>query len=269
MERSTTYVVGFAAVLCLVCGIIVSSSAVALKETQERNAVLDRQKKVLIVAGFDEVNDADADTIERLFAENIKAEIIDLKTGEIAEGATEDGYDYDKAAKDPALSFSAPDKNSIGAKRLPNQVLVYKRFKDGQLDKLILPMKGKGLWGPMYGFVALANDLNTIEGLIFYKHVETPGLGGEIENPSWVAKWPGQLAFETNKETGQMVMPPKPAITVMKGPAAPGDPYQIDGLSGATITSRGVTGMTDFWLGDTGYGPYLARLRGKGGKNGQ
>jgi len=269
MERSTTYVVGFAAILCLVCGIIVSSSAVALKETQERNAVLDRQKKVLIVAGFDEVGAADADTIERLFEENIKSEIITLQTGDVVVDATDEGYDYDTMAKDPGMSFAAPDKNSIGAKRLPNQVLVYKRFKDGQLDKLILPMKGKGLWGPMYGFVALANDLNTIEGLIFYKHQETPGLGGEIENPSWVAKWPGRYAFKTDKASGQIEMPAKPAVVVMKGAATPGDPYQIDGLSGATITSRGVTGMTDFWLGETGYGPYLAKLRQKGGANGQ
>jgi Na+-transporting NADH:ubiquinone oxidoreductase subunit C len=113
-----------------------------------------------------------------------------------------------------------------------------------------------GLWGTMYGFIAIDKDLNTIQGLTFYKHKETPGLGAEIDNPNWKAKWPGRLIHD---DSGNI------AIKVIKGPAAsPSEaPHQVDGLSGATLTSNGVTNLLKFWLGDNGFGPYLQSLGGK------
>jgi Na+-transporting NADH:ubiquinone oxidoreductase subunit C len=109
----------------------------------------------------------------------------------------------------------------------------------------------------MYGFLALDKDLATIRGLSFYKHGETPGLGGEVDNPVWKAKWPGRLAFG---EAGT------PDIHVIKGAAGPveSDPHRVDGLSGATITSNGVTHLLRFWLGENGFGPYLSKLRDAG-----
>jgi Na+-transporting NADH:ubiquinone oxidoreductase subunit C len=106
----------------------------------------------------------------------------------------------------------------------------------------------------MYGFVALDKDLKTIRGLTFYKHKETPGLGAEVDNPNWKAKWPGRLAFD---DSGKVV------IEVIKGPAgSPGEtPHKVDGLSGATLTSNGVTYLLRFWLGKEAFGPYLDTLR--------
>jgi Na+-transporting NADH:ubiquinone oxidoreductase subunit C len=263
MERSSTYIVGFAAVICLVCGVLVSSAAVSLKDKQKKNAVLDRQKKVLIVGGLLE-NGAKTseEQIQTLFEKNIKAEIVSLKTGMSDAKVDTRTYNQRKAVKDPAASVEAPKNNAVGMKRLPKNALVYQRFKNGKLDRLILPMNGQGLWGPLYGYLALGADTNTIKGIIFYEHKETPGLGGEIENPSWMALWPGKLAFSVNK-SGKLG---KPKIRVVKGPAKSGDQYGIDGLSGATITSRGVSQMIEFWLGKNGFEPYLKRIRAKGGK---
>ena len=113
----------------------------------------------------------------------------------------------------------------------------------------------------MYGFLALDPDLATIRGLTFYQHGETPGLGGEVDNPRWKALWPGRIAFD---ETGE------PVIAVARGRVGTPqqDPHRVDGLAGATLTSRGVTAMLRFWLGEHGYGPYLERLkRGSHGQN--
>ena len=123
---------------------------------------------------------------------------------------------------------------------------------------VVLPVEGLGLWGTLYGFVALEGDLRTIRGLTFYEHKETPGLGGEVDNPRWKALWRDRLAFNDDRQ---------PVIRVIKGPAgpAPDAPYSVDGLSGATITSRGVTNLLQFWLGPDALGPYLTRLRDEGG----
>ena len=187
-------------------------------------------------------------------------------------------FDQQKAKKDPARSTSAP-KNRAGVKRLPKHALVYLVSKtdikeDGKgfaLDKYIFPIEGKGLWSTLYGFIALAPNFNVIRGLIFYDHAETPGLGGEVENPSWKAKWPGRTVYgpkgSSPKSWG------KPKIKVVKGLAGPPskDPHKVDGLSGATITSNGVTHLVRFWLGENGFGPFIRHKLGlkqasKGGK---
>ena len=129
--------------------------------------------------------------------------------------------------------------------------------EDGRLKRIILPVHGKGLWSTMYGFLALAPDGQTIESLAFYEHAETPGLGAEIDNPRWKAKWVGKLVFD---KEGQ------PRIEVIKGTVDPDHPdahHQVDGISGATITGRGVRNLVHYWLGDQGYGPALDKLRQK------
>jgi Na+-transporting NADH:ubiquinone oxidoreductase subunit C len=130
---------------------------------------------------------------------------------------------------------------------------------EGTLDMLVLPIEGKGLWSTMYGFLALDKDLKTVRGLTFYQHGETPGLGGEIDNPRWKALWPDRVAYD---EAGE------PVIEVIRGRAGTPDedPHRIDGLSGATITARGVMHTVNFWLGDDGFGPYLETLRQGGGQ---
>ena len=125
------------------------------------------------------------------------------------------------------------------------------------MTSLILPIEGKGLWSTLYGFIALAPDTTTIQGITFYEHGETPGLGGEVDNPTWKALWVGRRAYDDDWQ---------PAIEVMKGFAGPAaeDPNRVDGLSGSTLTARGVTNLVQFWLGENGFDPFLERLRAEG-----
>ena len=179
--------------------------------------------------------------------------VIERATG-AATGADPTGFDPRAAAADPDTSAAAPPNNA-GLQRVADQALVYELRDDGGgLDLVVLPVHGLGLWGILYGFVALDADLETIRGLTYYEHKETPGLGGEVDNPRWKSLWNGRKAFGPDGA---------PAIEVVKGLAGPpaDDPYRVDGLAGATMTSRGVTNMLRFWLDEQGFGPYLDTLR--------
>ncbi len=258
MQGSVGYNLGFAAAVCLVCAVVVSTAAVALEDRQDRNANLFKQKNVLLAAGLaDEDQSLTADDVASRF-EPITQLVVDLATGAVADDVDAETYDQRVAALDPARSRVAPS-NAARVMRVPNLAAVYEvRGPSGALEMVALPIEGLGLWGTLYGFIALEGDLRTVRGLTFYEHKETPGLGGEVDNPRWKALWPGRLAFDD-----ELV----PAIAVVKGPAGSvaEAPYAIDGLSGATITSRGVTNLLRFWLGPDGFGPYLTRLREGGG----
>lgn len=257
MQGSTSYNLGFAAAVCVVCAVVVSSAAVALKNRQEVNADLDKQRNVLVAAGLaEDGEELTREEIESRFA-RIRQMVIDLQTGEEATDIDPADFDYRKEVTDPATSRRAPD-NPSRIQRLGTDVLVYLVEDDkGALQTVVLPIEGYGLWGTLYGFLALDADLTTIKGITFYEDKETPGLGGEVNNPRWKALWRGRRAFNDQE---------KPAIAVIKGTAGPPseDPYHVDGLSGATMTSRGVTNLLHFWLGENGFGPFLEKLRQKG-----
>jgi len=256
--HSTGYTVMFAGAVCVVCSIFVSGSAVLLKQRQIDNATLDRQKKVLGVAGLstpdEELSPAD---IKSRFEGGIVPVVVDLKTGEVDSETDAATYDQQKTLGNPDTSREAPD-NKAKVRRIPNKGLVYQISKDGETTGLIIPIEGKGLWSTLYGFLALEKDLKTIKGITFYQHGETPGLGGEVDNPRWKGLWPGRKAFDDSWE---------PKIEVVKGMAGSveDDPYRVDGLSGATITSRGVSDLVRFWLAEDGFGPYLAQVRAEQG----
>jgi Na+-transporting NADH:ubiquinone oxidoreductase subunit C len=258
MQGSVGYNLGFAAAVCFVCAIVVSTAAVSLADRQDRNATLDKQNNVLIAAGLatdDEPLEA-AEVAHRF--EPITQVIVETTTGDVSDGVEPTAFDQRAASIDVARSRLAPD-NSARIMRIPHQALVYEiRNGAGALEMAVLPIEGLGLWGTLYGFVALEGDLRTIRGLTFYEHKETPGLGGEVDNPRWKGLWIGRLAFDDDLT---------PVIAVVKGTAGPVSdaPYEVDGLSGATITSRGVTNLLQFWLGPDGFGPYLTRLRDEGG----
>ncbi len=260
MERSNGYIIGFAIAVCMVCSILVSGAAVALKDKQDANVVLDRQIKVLTVAGLVKEGEAvEPAKVDQLFKDSIRPKVIVLKTGAPAEGVDAATFDQLKASKDPATSTQAP-ANMAKVPRVPNNAMVYHVVEGGAVTKVILPIEGKGLWSTLYGFMALdAKDLNTVRGLTFYKHAETPGLGGEVDNPKWKGLWNGRKAFDAKGE---------PALKVIKGVAGSPEeaPHSVDGLSGATLTCNGVTHLVQFWLGDNGFGPYLAKAKKEGVK---
>jgi len=251
---STWYTIGFAALVCVVCALPIAGAAVALRPKQELNARLDRLGKVLMVAGLMERGETLTPTeLEARFDASVVARAVDMRTGESVDTIDTKAYDQRRAARDPLVSAEAPE-NAARVLRVPNVAVVYEVMAADTLQAVIVPIQGYGLWSTMYGYLALAPDTRTVSGITFYEHGETAGLGGEIENPRWQAKWVGRKAFN---EQGEV------ALEVIKGAAGPvaDDPFRVDGLSGATITSRGVTATLDFWLGPTGFGPYLDRLR--------
>jgi Na+-transporting NADH:ubiquinone oxidoreductase subunit C len=253
-KTKTSYIVGFAALVCGIFGSVVAVAAVQLKPLQVKNKILDQQKQVLMVAGL-LPDDASKEQITQIFADNIKAEVITLKTGAPAEfdAAATALFDQQKAKKDPERSALAT-ANSAKVKRLPDQAKVFTVMKAGEIDAIVLPIEGYGLWSTLYGYLALEADATTIKGITYYEHGETPGLGGEVDNPLWKAKWPGRKAFDPAG---------KVAIKVSKGDHSDLKkfPYEVDALSGATITSNGVTNMVQFWLGENGFGPYISRMK--------
>ena len=227
--------------LCLVCAIIVSFASVQLRPLQQANKTQDIQKNILAAAGITAV-----ENISDTFNAKIEARVVDMQTGEFVE-TDPNSFDFEKSKFDQKISFALKAegiKDTAGIQRMTKESPVYISKKaDGSTDAIILPIQGYGLWGVMYGFLALESDGETVKDINFYKHNETPGLGGEIQNPQWTAKWGG-------KEL---------PIDVVKSGAK--NDHQIDGLSGATLTSNGVDHTVDFWTGENGFGPFLEKVR--------
>ncbi len=244
--------------ICLVCSFFVSFATIILNSRQQENKRLDKIENILTAA---DLHDEHAD-ITAVYKDRIEPLIIELNTGErLSEDRFDDRlniehFDIQTLANDPVHGESIASEIDIAKlKRRPRHMLVYFVKSQGRIKKLILPVYGKGLWSTLYGFLALDKDLKTITGITFYQHGETPGLGGEVDNPKWKQLWKGKLAFD---DSGKV------AIHVVRGEADP-EPvkarYQIDGLAGATLTSRGVDKLVHYWLGENGYGPFLARVR--------
>ena len=249
-NNSTLKTIKVALVLCIVCSVIVSTAAVLLRPAQQANKDLDRKTNVLAAAGMLQKGD----DVNAKFA-SITARAVDLATGKFTDAVDLDSYNQRKASKDPELSVDLGDADIAKIGRLPKYMIVYVVEGDAGLEKIILPIKGYGVWSTLYGFVALEADLNTVAGLGFYEHAETPGLGGEIDNPLWKAQWIGKKSYDANN---------KQALTVVRGKvdlSRSESIHEIDGLSGATLTSRGVDNLIKFWMGENGFSPFLSNLR--------
>ncbi len=255
-----------ATILCVVCSVLVASAAVGLRGRQEANKQLDKKKNVLIAAGLFDKKKNSAGEVDAIFEKQIERVLIDLETGNPVDSSTLDpeAYDPREAARNPELSQPIEPASKLGGiKRREKYAFIY-RVKDnaGKVNQVVLPIYGKGLWSTLYGFLAVGADAATVEGITFYEHGETPGLGAEIENPRWKQLWKGKKLF--NKE-GQVT------LRVIKGPVNPGSAealHEVDGLSGATITGNGVTQLVQFWMSPDGFGPYLEKLRATGGSSG-
>ena len=241
---------GVALALCVVCAVVVSSAAVILRPTQEVNKLLDLKTNILASAGLLQKGVS----IETQF-EQISTRVVDLQTGRFTDAVDAASYDQRKASKDPAMSVALdPKQDPAKIKRRANYATVYLVEGEQGIEKIILPVKGYGLWSTLYGFLALEADLQTVAGIGFYEHTETPGLGGEVDNPKWKAGWIGKQAYNQ----GEVV------INVLKGKAdmsRAGSESQIDGLAGATLTTRGVDNLVRYWLGDEGFRPLINYLK--------
>ncbi|MEZ5502609.1 MAG: Na(+)-translocating NADH-quinone reductase subunit C [Halioglobus sp.] len=238
--------------LCIVCSILVSGAVVILQPIQKVNKTLDLKRNILAAAGM-----LDPDkSVEEQFKQ-VETRVVDLRTGRFTdEVPNPQEYNQRKAARDPKQSEPlTPQQDIAKIFRREDYSLVYLvPNAKGDIEKIILPIRGYGLWSTLYGFIALKSDANTVVGIGFYEHGETPGLGGEVDNPRWKALWPGKEVYRDGEVQ----------IGLIKGtvdPAAATAPWQVDGLAGATLTSRGVTILVHFWLGKNGFEPFLNNLR--------
>ena len=246
--------------VCFVCAIVVSLAAVSLKPQRMANKELDRNKNILIAAGLYEDGVTTDSEIDGLF-ENFDIRVVDFEeqrflTEEEANAAGVDVilYDQRKASKAPSLSKGLSKKEDIASiNRRARYSIAYLLHQDSKLDRIVLPIHGYGLWSTLYGFIALKGDGNTVSGITFYEHQETAGLGGEVDNPDWKALWQGKEIYNADHDV---------VLKVVKGAAIPGAKHQVDGLSGATLTSRGVQNLVTYWLGDNAFGPILKNLEG-------
>ena len=237
-----------ALMLCLACSIAVSGVAVSLRGLQVQNQENDRKKVILQVAGLYE----DGRSIDELF-QQVQPRVVDLETGEYVEAP---GFDQRKAARDPATSVAIqPDQDLAKIRRRAKQASVYLVEENGRVQRIILPVHGYGLWSTMYGFLALEPDANTIYGLQFYEQAETAGLGSRVTDPAWVGQFRGKQVYDDQGA---------PRVRVAKGQVEAGSPaaaYEVDGISGATLTADGVTNLLRYWLGAQGFDSYLQKAR--------
>jgi Na+-transporting NADH:ubiquinone oxidoreductase subunit C len=254
VERSVGYTLRFAAIVGVVASTLVATVAVVLNSRQEANRLLNQRRNVLDVVGLSTPDERLSPAqVARRFEDNIRAFVVELETGEVAQDIDPATFDQRRASRDPARSRPAPD-NTSGVSRLPNHVLVYEVVRGDDVTALILPFEGVGLWSTVYGFIALSADLSTVRGITFYEHAETAGLGALISDPEWRALWEGRRLFAPDWA---------PRLRVIKGRAGPvgESPYEVDGISGATLTGNGVTEALHFWLGESALGAYLERYR--------
>lgn len=243
--------------ISLVASVLVSAAAIYLKPVQARNEGLYRQQIILDVAGLF----SPGDDIDERFAA-IDSRVVELATGEYTDAVDAAEFDAVEAAGDPALGVRIADSADIANIRRRARYSPVYLVRDGdRLSQIILPVYGSGLWSTMRGFIALEPDGNTVRGLRFYEHAETPGLGDQIDKPAWRALWPGKKLFADG---------PLPRIAVIRGRVDERSPeavYEVDGLSGATLTGRGVTNLLRYWTGPDGFGPYLATIRSEAEQN--
>lgn len=231
----------------LVGSALVTSAVTVLRPIQERRALAELARgRVLAGAGL-----AGTASEDELWS-RVETRLVDLESGEPVADAGPEAFDFRRAARDPASSVEIPselDLAQIGrrARHMPVYVM---RNRDGSPLTVVFPVYGEGLYSTLYGYLALEPDLRTVRHISFYEHGETPGLGGDIEAAGWQAGWRGKQVFD---DAGEPVI----EVTVE---GAEG-PYQVDGISGATLTCDGVTTLVRYWMGEHGYGPTLARMR--------
>ena len=253
MNDSVTKTLGVAFVICLVCSLVVSFAAVNLRDLQKENATNNQSIKILQAA---KIYDSSVDV--KIQFSKLEMKYVDFNSGKILDSYENfliEDYDQLKSTRNPNLSTSLSASEDIAI--IKNRENVGKFFivrnEDSSIDKLILPIRGYGLWGTLYGYMAIEEDFNTVAGLEFYDHKETPGLGAEVDNPKWKAMWPGKKIYENDEVK----------LAVMKGKVETDDDnidYKVDGLSGATLTSRGVTNMITYWFGESGYAKLFKEL---------
>ena len=226
-KNSFTFV--FTTIMVIVVALLLSVAYIKLKPYQDRNIELEKKQNILSSVGIT----VDRDDAEAKYSTYIKSEIVLNNKGETVEGSAFD------------INLGKEIKKDVNTQLLP----LFISEVDG-VSRYIIPLRGKGLWGPIWGFIALEDDLNKVYGAVFAHKKETPGLGAEINTPMFQKPFSGKTIFE-----GEVLTP----IKVIKGGPKEGDMHAVDGISGGTITSNGVSDMLSERLNM--YLPYFNKMK--------
>ena len=225
--NKNSYTIGFATFMVIIVAALLSSAAIGLKPLQSKNIEQEKKQNILKSVGID----LSRDLAENSYAKYIKEELVLNYLGEIQEGSAFN-IDLSKELRKDLKEQSYP---------------LYIAEIDAE-PRYIIPLRGKGLWGPIWGFISLEKDLNTVYAAVFDHKSETPGLGAEINRPFFQ----DPFTRKTIMEDGKFV-----SIIVQKG-GANGDIHKVDGISGGTITCDGVTDMIEERLSK--YLPYFKSI---------
>ena len=236
MRNSNIYTITFVLIMSLLVALLLAGVSQALKPLQEANQVADMKKNILSSVGI-KVGSGECSSVESCYVKNIRSIVVN-SSGEIIKGDAEN------------IDLQSEITKAKGKQQYP----VFIRIKDDKPVAYCVPVVGKGLWGTVWGYVALETDLSSIKGITFYKHVETPGLGAEIAT-DWFTK--GYVNKKITDKDGKFV-----SVSIVKGKVKTDSPmkaHEVDGISGATITCDAVNLFVKEKLGL--YEPYFKKLR--------
>lgn len=240
----------------LICSSLVSAAVVVLRPIQMNNQLLDRSRNIMALTGLLPAGEAPEDAEMLELFRSLDARIVDIDEGRFDNSLDANTFDKRRAVNDPELGVAVPagqDLASIG--RRSRYAPVYLVWDGNELDRVILPVRGAGMWSMLYGYIALEPDFTTVAGMTFYEQNETPGLGDQITHEHWLEQWPGKQVYD---DAGQ------PQFNVSVGVVDPGSvhaPFQVDGLTGATVTGNAVTGLVRYWFGEHGYSGFLEHMK--------
>ena len=206
--------------LTIVCSLLLSLASEGLRSLKEKNVEIDKKKNILNAIGLNITSLSNSD-IDKYFLNNIDTLIIDID-GEINNILT-------------IPDLVAIENNQTGEVKYYNNDNEYlTMYADNSRNVVVLPISGKGLWSTLFGYFAIdSRNYSTVRGITFYKHKETPGLGGEVSKKWFQSNFIGKEIYENNNLN---------SVKVAKaGYADENSLYEVDGISGATITSNGVT----------------------------
>ncbi len=219
MRQSNLYIILYAAAITVVCGGLLAFASQALKPLQDANVELERKQNILTTV----MPLTKGDDINALYAAKVKESVIDFQ-GNVKEGMKATDVDIAKEYK------KAPQE----------RLLPLYEFRDeadpSKVNNVVLPVYGFGLWNDIWGFVALQSDLNTIQGVSFAHKGETPGLGARIASEEIQDRYKGKSIFDADGLE---------SVVMQKGEGNDysNDPHKVDGMSGATLTAKGVNNM--------------------------
>ena len=240
--------------VAVVCAALVSASVVLLRPIQLQNAMLEQSRNVMQLTGLLEDGVPDDETLLALFR-SLDARVVDIDAGTFDDTMDPYGFNQRRAASREESSTAVPAEYDVARLgRRSQHAVVYLVWQGDELDRIILPIRGAGMWSMIFGFIALEADLNTLAAATFYEQGETPGLGDRITHADWLSQWVGRRVYDAQGE---------PAFGIGPGRIEAGSSaavHRVDALSGATVTADAVAAMMHYWLGPHGFQPLLRNL---------